>query len=201
MASEHSDANARPIVIVSNPSLHDNIFDGITALTIVVAYGVYTSSLFTKRPSILGIVLLLAVQQRAFRQALIRETITLSVDRLQLCAQVGPLRFRREFPLADVTDLEVVRKKYASKAGRGETRRLQFRVRGEKKRNWRLLTPHEASQAERANRQPDGARFRRFRHRHGATRSPGSWSHLQGGLRWIATIMGPPDRQGHGATS
>lgn len=30
-------------------------------------------------------------------------------------------------------------------------------------------------------------------------RSPGSWSHLQGGLKWIATIMEPPDRQGHGA--
>jgi hypothetical protein len=51
-----------------------------------------------------------------------------------------------------------------------------------------------------ANRQPHGARFRRFRHRHGATRSPGSWGHPQGGATLIARVMGPPDRQGHGAS-
>jgi hypothetical protein len=52
-----------------------------------------------------------------------------------------------------------------------------------------------------ANRQPHGARFRGFVQPHGATRFSGSWSRLQGGLRWIFSLMEPPDFQGHGAIS
>jgi hypothetical protein len=52
-----------------------------------------------------------------------------------------------------------------------------------------------------ANRQPHGARFRGFVQPHGATRFSGSWSHLQGGLRWIFSLMEPLDFQGHGSIS
>jgi hypothetical protein len=52
-----------------------------------------------------------------------------------------------------------------------------------------------------ANRQPHGARFRGHVQPHGATRFSGSWSHLQGELRWIFSLMEPPDFQGHGAIS
>ena len=52
-----------------------------------------------------------------------------------------------------------------------------------------------------AIRQPHGARFGGHFQPHGATRFSGSWSHLQGGLRWIFSLMEPPDFQGHGATS
>jgi hypothetical protein len=52
-----------------------------------------------------------------------------------------------------------------------------------------------------ANRQPHGARFRGHVQPHGANRLSGSWSHLQGELRWIFSLMEPTDFQGHGAIS